>query len=343
MLESLPLMLLIPVFIGAAAVVWWAGIRLTDSTDALDRRMGLSDAVGGMLLLTIAAALPEIAITASAVAQGHIGLAAGNLLGGVAIHAVVLVVLDVAGSRRHPPLSCRTRTLMPVLEGLLVIATLSIVLMGSQLTPTTIARIEPSALLVVVVWAAGLITIQRANRKTLWSPDDDEQGESEDVGDKTADMSMGRVSGLFGMAAVLTLIAGVVLERSGSAIASHLGMEGVIFGATILAAAAAMPEISTGMEAVRRGDHQLAISDIFGANAFFLTLFLLAGVISGQAVISGIGHISLYLTAFAALLTVIYLMGLLMRSTRMLFRMGIDSLLVLILYALGVAALFLVG
>lgn len=336
---SLPILLLI--FAACAVVVWWAGIRLTDTTEVLDRRLGLSDALGGMLLLTIAAALPEIAISVAAVIEGHTGLAAGNLLGGVAIHAVVLVVLDVVGNGNNPPLSTRTRTLVPVLEGLLAIGTLALLLMGSQLQPTSIARVEPTALLIAALWIVGVLVVQRAGKGTMWTPEDEEAGKR-GTANRVGDMSMFKVSGLFGFAALLTLAAGALLERSGSAIASQLGMGNVVFGATVLAVAAAVPEVSTGVEAVKRGDHQLAISDIFGINSFFLALFLLLGAVSGQAVIARIQPVSLYLAALAVLLTLIYVAGLLIRNDRTTLRMGFDSLVVLVIYIVGVAGLFFV-
>ena len=55
-----------------------------------------------------------------------------------------------------------------------------------------------------------------------------------------------------------------------------------MFGATFLAAASALPEISTGIEAVRLGDNELAIGDIFGGNAFQLCLFVLADFLAGK-------------------------------------------------------------
>jgi cation:H+ antiporter len=46
---SLPILLLI--FAGAAACVWVAGVKLSDTTDVLSSRLGLGQALGGLLLL----------------------------------------------------------------------------------------------------------------------------------------------------------------------------------------------------------------------------------------------------------------------------------------------------
>ena len=141
----------------------------------------------------------------------------------------------------------------------------------------------------------------------------------------------------------MTLVAGVVLERSGDAIAGEIGLSGVLFGATVLAAATSLPELSTGLQSVRNGDYQLAVSDIFGGNAFLPVLFLLATLLSGRAVLPQAQATDIYLTAVGILLTLVYMTGLLFRPTRRVAGMGIDSLVVLVLYALGVAGLFAIA
>jgi len=139
------------------------------------------------------------------------------------------------------------------------------------------------------------------------------------------------------------LIAGVVLERSGEAVATHIGLSGVLFGATILAAATSLPELSTGLTSVRNKDYQLAMSDIFGGNAFLPVLFLVASLISGKTVLPQAQATDIYLTALGIVLTLVYAAGLLFRPQRRIARMGVDSLTVLVLYVIGVAGLFAIA
>ena len=98
-MESLPLWLLGLIFIAGAALVWVAGIQLSKSTDVLDDRLHLGSALGGLIMLAIATNLPEIAITVSAAISGNLGVAVGNILGGIALQTVVLVLLDFFGKR----------------------------------------------------------------------------------------------------------------------------------------------------------------------------------------------------------------------------------------------------
>jgi cation:H+ antiporter len=348
--SGLPLPLLLLIFIGAAAVIWGAGIQLSDYTDVLSTRLNLGSALGGLILLAIATNLPEIAITVSAALSHHLGVAVGNILGGIAIQTVVLVVLDVFGVRGSRPLTYRAASLVLVLEGALVVAVLGVVVAGSQLPGRLVFwRLGPASLLIAILWLVGLLLLRRAGTSLPWhesgnAPDGQEhpRGHSARTTEKQASdrgTSTAKAAVVFGLAALLTLAAGVVLERSGDAIAEHVGLTGVLFGATVLAAATSLPEVSTGLTSVRNGDYQLAVSDIFGGNAFLPVLFLLASVLSGTAVLPEAHDTDIYLTAVAILLTMVYMAGLVFRPGRRVARMGVDSVAVLILYALGLAGL----
>lgn len=68
-------------------------------------------------------------------------------------------------------------------------------------------------------------------------------------------------------------------------------------------------------------------------------LFLLATVISGKAILPHAHPSDLYLTALAALLTLIYMAGLLFRPAKEHARLGIDSIAVLTIYAVAMIGL----
>jgi cation:H+ antiporter len=353
-LSQLALPLLIGIFVVAAAAIWVAGVALSDQTDVLATRLHLGSALGGLILLAVATNLPEIAIVASAAAGGSVGVATGNVLGGIAIQTVVLVALDAFGRRGGRPLTYRAASLVLVLEAALVVAVLAVVVAGSQLPASLIAfRLAPAPVLITVVWVVGLLLLQRASRSLPWqesgeAPDnqDPPRGHSQQRTEKDATargVSTARSALVFAVAAVVTLLAGVALERSGDAISGHIGLSGVLFGATILAAATSLPELSTGLTSVRNGDDQLAVSDIFGGNAFLPVLFLLATLLSGKAVLPHAADTDIYLTALAMLLTLVYAVGLVFRPQRRVLGMGTDSLVVLVLYLLGVAGLFAIA
>ena len=346
----MPLVALVAIFAAAAAAVWIAGVKLSTTTDVLSGRLGLGQALGGVILLAVATNLPEIAIVVSAAMSGSYEIAIGNILGGIAIQTVVLVVLDAFGVRKGPPLSYRAASLTLVLEGGLVIAVLVVAIMGSRLPGNDVVlHMSPGSTLILVLWIAGVYLVGKSD-DLPWqaqgnAPDAqaEPKGHSSDKRATAQETSTARTAMVFGGAALVTLAAGVVLERSGSAIADDVGLSGVLFGATVLAAATALPEVSSGLASVRLGDDQLAVSDIFGGNAFLPVLFFVATAISGVAVLPKAQDADVYMAGLGILLTSVYLFGLVFRPRRRVLGMGIDSLVVLALYALGIVGLVVVA
>jgi cation:H+ antiporter len=221
---SLPLLLLI--FGGAAAFVWVAGVRLSYTTDVLSSRLGLGEALGGSIMLAIVTNLPEIAITASAALSGELGVAVGNILGGVAIQTLVLVILDAFGVGGRDPLTYRSASLVLVLEGALVIGVLTVAVMSSQLPPSLIVwRVGPGGLLIAALWVAGLVLLNRARAGLPWHEEGDAPGGQEEPrGHSKANkeketkgkgISTLRAALVFGVAALVTLAGGWCSREAG--------------------------------------------------------------------------------------------------------------------------------
>ncbi len=350
LLPHLPFWAELLIFVASAVTIWMAGIWLSNYTDILADRLHLGQALGGLILLAVATNLPEIAITYSAAASGKLDVAVSNILGGIAIQTVVLVALDAFGVRERRPLTYQAASLTLVIEGAVVLAVLVVVVMGTQLPKNlVVARLSPDVVLIAVVWVVGLLLTQRAGKKLPWSnsgeaPDSQPEPRGHSQQKRAAEATRRGVSTtkaalIFSAAALATLIAGALAEESGTAAADQVGLSGVLFGATVLAAATSLPELSTGLTSVKQGDYKLAFGDIFGGNAFLPVLFLLAVLVSGKAVLPNAHAADIYLTGLGGLLTVVYMAGLLFRPAKQHARLGIDSIAVLVLYVVGVVGL----
>jgi cation:H+ antiporter len=350
LLPTLPFWAELLVFLASAVVIWVAGTSLSNYTDILADRLHLGQALGGLILLAVATNLPELAITYSAAASGQLDVAVSNILGGIAIQTVVLVALDAFGVRERRPLTYQAASLTLVLEGATVLAVLVVVVMGTQLPKNLVyARLSPDVIAIAVVWVVGLLLTQRAGKSLPWSdsgeaPDSQPEPRGHSQRKRAAEATRGGVSTtkaalIFTAAALATLITGALAEESGTAAAKHVGLSGVLFGATVLAAATSLPELSTGLTSARQGDYKLAFGDIFGGNAFLPVLFLLAVLVSGRSVLPNAHASDIYLTGLGGLLTIIYMAGLLFRPAKEHARLGVDSIAVLALYMIGVVGL----
>lgn len=346
-MSSLGAPLLLLLFVAAAGATWAAGIVLSRATSALDARFNLGAAMGGMVLLAIAGTLPELAITVSAAASGNLGLVAGNLVGGIAVQTLVLVICDAFASRKTP-LSFLVGSLIPALEGVLVVALATVMLLGALL-PKSIAvgSVSPASIAMVAIWLGGLAVLNRVRKSPQWQVEmkGSKPGRPHRRIAHTASphpfksRSTAFVALVFAAASVITLLAGVVLAITGGALADLAGINGVIFGATFLALATALPEISTGIAAVRLGDHQLAMGDVFGGNAFQLCLFLLADLIAGKPLLPTLGVENAWLGGLGILLTTVYVASVVVRPARCYLRLGPDSVGVVLIYGLGILGL----
>jgi cation:H+ antiporter len=334
-------------FAAGAAATWAAGVYLSRATDALDIRWKLGEAFGGMILLAISGSLPELAITVSAALSHRLDIAAGNLLGGIAIQTAVLVICDYFVTEKKP-LSYLVGSLVPVLEASLVVGVTALAMLGALLPAKEVVfGVSPASAAIVVVWLFGILVINRVRNTPKWqvTMPGSQPGRPHRriahpvVTHPFASTSTARIVLVFLAGSVVTLIAGVVLTQSGTLLADRYGIGGVVFGATALALASALPEIATGITAAKLGDNQLVMGDIFGGNAFQLCLFIVADIIGGGSTLSAAGGQNSWLAGLGILVTMVYATSVIIRPEKNYFRIGLDSIIVLVLIVVGMIGL----
>jgi cation:H+ antiporter len=320
------------VFIACVFLLWFFCNKLSDIVDFIDQEFKLGNAFGGTIILSVVTNLPEIAITINGAINGNTDLAIGNILGGIVIQTFLLVIFDFSARKQKKPLSTLTSSKTSLLQGLFLIVILATVVIGRQMKESLIfASTTPPELGILVVWILSILVI-----KKLQDPDQAKEPQEQPKQNKLT-----RTKALVWLFAIsiIVLVFGVLLESTSNSIASHLGINGILFGATILAFVTSLPELSGGLAFVKNKNYTPIISDIFGGNAFLPVLFLPATIITGKAVLPEAGKIDIYLTVVAIIMTSIYLMGMVITLPHKIKGLGIDSWAVLMIYIISVIGL----
>lgn len=339
MLATLPPPVNLLLFAAAALGVWFAGARLTYLIDAISDRFALAKSVMGLLVLATATSLPEIATTLSAAVQQNKALVLNNLFGGVALQCAVLGVADfwARGALTNYP-----RKATHALEATLLVGLLAIVFISITLDETiSFGWIGAGSILVGLAYLGTIFLLRHFDAQSDWIPvdiPDEAVIESIVVPNDLASRPSRRLLSEAALATLCILLLGTALVFLSEAVATQTGIDQGFIGATFLAAATSLPELTTSITAVRIGAYTLALSNIFGSNLIMLVLVLPADMLffSGP-ILRDPGPTVMLALGFGILTTAIYLTGLIVRRKPRIGNIGIDSVLVL---AVFVASLF---
>lgn len=355
MMTSLPMWANAIVFVATGAVIWGAGVRLERRVDQIARRTGMGQAFSGMLLLATATSLPELATTVSAVLiHDNATLAVHNLIGGVALQTALLVLADATSRRQGALTSFRPRfTLLIQAVGVVMLLQITIAATTAKGVPT-LGPVSLWSLLLVVTFIAMTYSVHRHRGHPRWTPseaddfpqdaradDDDANDEDDDADDELSTRSLWM---RFAAAAAFVLVAGWLTSGAADALAEQTGLGSAFVGATLLALATSLPEVSTTTSAVRAGRYTAAVSNIFGSNAFDVALLFVADVMFLEGTIMAHAESSIvFIAAVAAVMTCVYLWGLMERADRTILRLriGWDSAIALAVYIIGVTVLYI--
>lgn len=339
-IEQWPLVVAMLVFALSAAAVWVAGTRLALYADAIAHITGAGTALLGVLMLGGVTSLPEIAVSVSASISGNAALAVNNLLGGLALQVVILALGDFALGGRA--LSFVVGSPRVLLQGVFCALLLAMVIAAIGVGERAFLGVGlwSTAILlgsIVLLW---FITLEEKRDRLGWKAEDmPDLGEALESEGRPG--TLGRAIALTAVVAVVILVAGYLLARTGEAIATMSGLGSSFVGATLVGFATSLPEISTVLAAIRLRRYIMAFGDIFGTNILDVAfIFLVDLAYRGPPVLGEVGAFSQVAAALGVLVTLLYVAGLIERRDDTLGRLGIDSWAVLASYGCGVALLY---
>jgi cation:H+ antiporter len=333
------------IFVVASAAIWWAGTRLELYADEISERTGLGHAFTGVLLLAAATSLPELATTLTAVLWlDNPTMAVHNLLGGVAFQTLLLVVADRAMPRKGA-LTFFSPHFALLIQGVGLLVLLQLVIAGTTAEGVPVVGSVSVWLVAVPATYVGVMYLTYRHRNTArWTPVDHEEPEGEPGHGEGSPSPSGSLRGAvlkFVGASLVVLAAGWAATNSADSFAERTGLGSAFVGATLLAAATSLPELSTTISAVRRGRNTTAMSNVFGSNAFDVSLLLVADIGSRRGTVLAHAEPSVvFIAAVGSVMTGIYLWGLMERENRTILGVGWDSFATLVIYVGAMAVLY---
>ncbi|WP_415401106.1 sodium:calcium antiporter [Tateyamaria sp. SN3-11] len=336
-----PFAISVVAFALSAGCVWVAGARLAYLADTLADRFNLAKSLMGLLILSLATSLPEVATTLSAAIQQSRDLVLNNLFGGIALQTAILAMSDFVakGAITNYP-----RKANHALEATLLVFLLSVALIVINIGETfAVAGIGFGTVIIALVYGGAIWLLRRYDGSNDWVPVDLPDPEPLPfpapyglAGQSDRSLVWQAVVACLGI-----LVFGLLLVVFADRIAAQSGLGTSFVGVTLLAAATSLPELTTSITAVRLGAYTMAISNIFGSNLIMLVLVFPADILfrGGPILRDTSATVGLSLS-FGIAVTSIYLIGLIVRRKPKVGPFGLDSVIVLILFLASLIAYY---
>ena len=337
MIADLSTPALFTLFLITAAIVVAASIRATGLADVIADRTRMGEAMAGGIVLGAATSLSGIVVSVSAASQGDASFAVSNAVGGIAAQTLFLALADLF--YRGPNLEHAAAEPANLFQTVLLIGFLSLPVAAMAGPDVSVWAIHPVSIVLAVAYVMGVRLTAWMRDQPMWRPvrtSDTRADEPED--DDEAGKPWHRQAVEFAALVAVMGTAGWVISQIGGTVISRFGLSSSLVGALGTAVVTSLPELVTTLTAVRRGALQLAVGGIIGGNTFD-TLFLVFSDVAYRdgSIYHAAGTEDLYWLATGLVMTVILLAGLILRQREGPARIGVESVLMMVVYAIAVA------
>lgn len=265
---------------------------MTDGASAIARKMGLSDFIVGLTIVSMMTSAPELVVSLTSAFNHSSGMAVGNIVGSNIFNILVIVGVSamIKSIRIEGGILVNEIPLVILSSGALLTIGCSPLLDG---TPMTVTRVD-GILLLLFFLIFMRFTIAQAKKGD--PAQDPKPASAAGSRDKEKEASKKQLSVWL---AIVYLVGGLVALILGgdwfvdgaSGIARSLGMSEAMIGLTIIAAGTSLPELATSVVAAVKGSPGICIGNVIGSNIF--NIFFVLGM-TATVLPLGFGGIGLF-------------------------------------------------
>ena len=273
--------------VGLVLILWGAS-ALTDGASSIARRMGVSDLIVGLTVVSFGTSAPELTISVMSSINGNAGLAIGNIVGSNIFN--ICAIIGVTALVRPVGVD---RSLMSNEIPLVVLSSLVLLAMGSGpwldgAAEAVLTRVDGVLLLLFFAVFMRYVFASAKSGATNDTADDTPKAKEMPVW-KALLFTAGGLAGL--------IWGGDKFVDGASAIASAMGVSDTVIGLTIVAVGTSLPELATSVTAALKGRTGIAVGNVIGSNIFNIFMVLGAAATVRELPFAGIGMSDLLILA----------------------------------------------
>ncbi|MGM9551289.1 MAG: sodium:calcium antiporter [Clostridia bacterium] len=254
-------------YLFVAAVLVLFSVKCADYVDMIDKKTDLSGAFIGGVILAAVTSLPELITSISAVALGNDDLIIGNVLGSDLFNLCIFGGLTLISTKAFAKSSVGISNLKTIICTILAYVVTGFVLFSDFNTTIPGVSINFVSIIIVILYAIAC----------KFMTGDESESDSEDDELLTLKQVVVRfvlcASGLVASSVIITQITDTITKVYpifGSSLA----------GAIFLGVATSIPELTSSITLVRKGNFNAMVGNVVGSNMFNFIIFSLADILA---------------------------------------------------------------
>ena len=322
-------------FIICAAIIFYAGKRLSYYGDLLAELTGLGKAWIGLILMAAVTSLPELVsgLSSSALVESS-DLAVGNILGACAFNLCILSMMDIFTPKDSPLFSQISRShILAAAFGVILVALVGLSLfLDEDIVVSPFVGLTSVSFLVVYLIAV----------KSIYNYQNSKGAEPEQPHNSASiSLTLRQVIIRYAFFALIIIVTALALPYFAEHISNATGLGKSFVGTLFLAVSTTLPEIAVTLAAIRMGSVDLAVGTLLGSNLFNVLILFLDDLfyIKGH-LLKDASDVNLLSAFFVIMMYGVAIIGFIFPSKEKRFMMAWDAFTIFCLYVVNMVLLY---
>ena len=254
-------------YLMAAAVLVLFSVKCADYVDMIDKKTELSGAFIGGVILAAVTSLPEVITSISAVAIGNDDLIIGNVLGSDVFNLCIFAGLTLVSTKAFRKSVVGTSHLKTIVCTVLAYLVTGFVLFTDVDTTIPGVSINMVSIIIVILYAIAC---------KFMTSDDSESDNEDDIS-----LTLKQIVTRFVLCALGLVVSSVIITQITDTITVQYPIFGSsLAGAVFLGVATSIPELTSSIALVGKGNYNAMVGNVVGSNMFNYIIFSISDILA---------------------------------------------------------------